>query len=89
MMSLPEMSLRDGVSVKAVFTTSSLSPTGKLVMSLRDGITMGFITIVSVVFSLSFIKFIACAVLSVLLLFERQPKPKGPPLFSKEGGALG
>ena len=51
---------------------------------------MGFIIIVVfvafVVFSLSFIKFIACTVWSMVVLFERQPKPKGPPGFSKEGG---
>ena len=84
--SLSERSLRDGFSGVAVLTTWSLSLTGEWVRPF--GTTAGFIVIVFVVFSLSFIKFIACAVLSVVLVFKRQPKPKGPPLFSKEGGGV-
>ena len=81
--------------VMAGFKSASLSLGGGLAigaseMSLKCEITVGFIIIVVfvvfVVFSLSFIKFISCTVWSMVVLFERQPKPKGPPGFSKEGG---
>ena len=85
---LSEKSLRDGFSGIAVLMTLSLSSTGEWEMSLNFGITAGFMVIVFVVFSLSLIKFIACAVLNVVLVFKRQPKPTGPPVFSKEGGGV-
>ena len=74
------------------FVTMSLffswgSAVGGLEMSLGFVVTGEFVIMGAfVVFSFSFIEFIACAVLKLLELLERQPKPKGPPICSKEGG---